>query len=153
MTQTTTFVSACDVKIYLDDENGIPQEISGSSNEIKLQFLKKMGELQTFGGGYPVRLSCGKDAQFNLIAVYTMALNEAKDLINEWYHGNAGRELRTLDIRIPLQDGTLIGGDRYFGEVALENYDFTASSGDASPIKMNASVKPSGAWTFVKIAS
>ncbi len=153
MAQTTTYVNACDVKIQLDDENGILRDITGSSNEVKMQFMQKVGELQTFGNNNAVRLTCGKDAQFNLIGVYTTALNEVRDLINEWYFGNAGRKLRTLDVQIPLQNGTFVGGDRYYGEVVLENFDFTLSSSDASPMKLNASLKPSGPWNYVKIAS
>ncbi len=148
MAQTTTAVNACDVVIRLDDENGILKDISGSSNEIKMKFMTKNGDLQTFGGNMPVRLSCGKDADFSLIAVYTLALEEARDLINEWYFGTGG--LRTLQVNIP---DSSVGSDRYFGEVILDSFDFTASSGDASPIKLTAALKPSGDWNYVKLGS
>lgn len=150
MAQTTTAVNACDVVIKLDDENGLPQDVSGSSNEIKMSFMKKTGELQTFGGDFPVRLACGRDAEFSLVGVYTLAINEIRDLINEWYFGTDTPALRTLEVNIPDNSP---GSDRYYGEVVLDSFDFTASSGDASPLKLNATLKPSGAWHYVKLGS
>jgi hypothetical protein len=148
MAQTTTAINACDVVIELDDEQNHIKNISGSSNEIKMAFMGKTGDLQTFGGDFPVRLSCGRDAEFSLIAVYTTALEEARDIINEWYFGTGG--LRTLRVSIP---DASVGSDMYYGEVVLDKFDFTASSGDASPIKLNATLKPSGAWHYVKRGS
>jgi len=49
MALTTTAINACDVAIWLDDDSAAPQDISGSSNEIDLNFDNKIGEVFAFG--------------------------------------------------------------------------------------------------------
>ena len=85
MAQTTTHVNACDASIWLDNAAGTPIDISGSSNSITMNFSREIGELRTFQVKWPVRLGCGKDAEFTLRVVYSTASDEGMDILKNWY--------------------------------------------------------------------
>ena len=84
MAETTTALNACDVSVWLDNAAGTLKDISGSSNSMTLNFTKNNGSLQVFGTKWQIRLSCGKDATFTLIAVYSSATDEAADILKAY---------------------------------------------------------------------
>lgn len=141
MAETTTALNACDVSVWLDNAAGTLKDISGSSNSMTLNFTKNNGSLQVFGTKWQIRLSCGKDATFTLIAVYSSATDEAADILKNWFFAANEPALRTLKVYIPDKN---VGSDVYSGEFVLESLDVPASSGEAGPIQLTAVLKPSG---------
>lgn len=149
MAQTTTYVNACDASIWLDNSSGTLTDISGSSNTISMEFIQVIGELSTFQQKWPVRLSCRKDATFNLGVVYSTASDEGKDILNDWYFATTPG-LRTLTVYLPTKN---VGSDKYSGEVVLESLSIPATADDASPIPVTAVLRPSGEFTRVTNAT
>jgi hypothetical protein len=145
MTQTTTYVNACDTSIWLDNLAGTPIDVSGSSNQISAEFNQVVGELSTFQTRWPVRMTCRKDATFTLGIVYSGASDEALDIVKLWFFA-AAPGLRTLTFYHPDKN---VGSDKYSGEVILESWSIPASADEAGPIAVNAVLRPSGAWTCV----
>lgn len=139
MTQTTTAVNACDVAVWLDDDLGVPQDLSGSSNTISMEFTNQLGNVRNFGTRWQIRLECGKDATFNLTAVYSTAPNEAKDLFLNWYFNSPGD--RTLTVYIPDKN---IGSDVYRCEARLATMPITVEAGNAEPITISCQLMPNG---------
>lgn len=149
MALTTTAVSACNVSVWLDDVNGTPQEISGSSNSVELEFTLNLGEVNAFQNQWPVRQECGKDASIGLEILYTEAADEAFDVIKDWYFAsNPGA--RTLTIYVPDKN---VGSDKYECEARIESFSFTAESGEANPIMVSVSLKPDGELTHTDVAT
>src|SRR5512139_771859 len=149
MTQTTTYVNACDASVWLDNSAGTLTDISGSSNTVNLEFIQVIGELSTYQQKWPVRLSCRKDATFTLNAVYSTASDEALDILNDWFF-SASPGLKTFTVYIPTKN---VGSDKYSGEVVLESLSIPASADEASPIPVTAVLRPSGEWTRVTNAT
>lgn len=149
MAQTTTYVNACDASVWLDTAAGTLTDISGSSNNIVMEFVQVIGELSTYQQKWPVRLSCRKDATFTLTAVYSTAANEAVDILNNWFHASTPG-LRTLTVYVPDKN---VGSDKYSGEVVLESLSIPVTADEASPIPVTAVLRPSGAWTYTASAT
>jgi len=149
MTQTTTYINACDASIWLDNSSGTLTDISGSSNNISMEFTQIIGELSTFQQKWPVRLSCRKDCTFTLGAVYSTAADEAIDILNDWFWATTPG-LRTLTVYLPDKN---VGSDKYAGEVVLETLTIPVVADDASPIPVTAVLRPSGVWTKVSNAT
>jgi len=144
VTQTTTGVNACDVDLRLDNDSGIPVNISGSSNALEMEFSQDLQAYWTmYRGRMPVRLSCREDAAIQVQVIYSTTDNEAVDLLTDWYFNHPGTG-RTLTIHIP--DYT-IGSDVYTGEVMLETLSIPSSAEEPMPIPVQATLLPSGAWT------
>ena len=148
MAQTTTAVNACDVAIWLDNASGTQQDISGSTNTASMAFTNQLGAVRNFGTRWMIRLECGKDATFNISAVYSTAQNEAIDILKNWYFNNPGD--RTLTIYIPDKN---VGSDVYECEARLENLNIPVEAGSADPIVVTASLKPNGPVTLVTNAT
>ena len=149
MTQTTTYINACDASIWLDNAAGTLKDISGSSNTIQAEFTQVIGELSTFQQKWPVRLSCRKDATFTLGVVYSTATDEGMDVLKNWYFA-ATPGLRTLTFYIPDKN---VGSDKYSGEVVLESLSIPSTADEASPIPVTAVLRPSGEFTLVSNAT
>lgn len=150
MTQSTTQINACDVVIKLDNDGGVLQDISGSTNTININRLNRVGDgVRTFGSRFPLRAACGKDAEITMRAVYSGNELEAKQLLNEWYE-NHNDEARTLQVDIPDSDP---GGDRYTFEVLLENLRIDVEAGNPDPVGIEANMKPTGTFTWAEIGS
>lgn len=140
MDQTTTHVNACDVAVWLDNAAGTPKDISGSSNKVAMSFTREIGELRTFQVKWPVRLGCGKDAEFTLTAVYSTATDEAFDILkNWWFAGDPG--LRSFHVYIPDKN---VGSDHYYGEVTIGDLTWDADPTEPGPIAVEAKLLPSG---------
>lgn len=144
MAQTTTYVNACNVSIWLDDSVGTPTDISGSSNGINMAFTRELGELRTFQTKWPVRLGCAKDAEFGLRVVYSTASNEGMDLLKNWYFTDDPGN-RTLHVYIPDKN---VGSDHYYGECTIGSLQFNADPTEPGPIPVEASLLPSGQWSL-----
>lgn len=144
MAQTTTHVNACDASIWLDNSAGTPVDISGSSNSITMNFTREVGELRTFQVKWPVRLGCGKDAEFTLRAVYSTAADEAMDVLKNWYFADDPGS-RSLHVYIPDKN---VGSDHYYGEVTIASFNFNADPTEPGPIAVECSLLPDGAWTL-----
>lgn len=149
MTQTTTYVNACDASIWLDNIGGTLKDISGSSNTVNMEFIQVIGELSTFQQKWPVRLSCRKDATFTLNAVYSTATDEALDILTDWYFASSPG-LRTFTVYVPNKN---VGSDKYSGEVVIESLTIPVAADEASPIPVTAVLRPSGEWTHVTNAT
>ena len=150
MAQTTTSVNACDVALWIDNASGTLKDCSGSSNAVTMNFTKNIGDLRTFQQTWPVRLSCGKDGTFNLVAVYSTATDEAADILKNWYFAANEPALRTVKVYIPDKN---VGSDVYAGEFVMESLDIPASSGEAGPIQLTAVLRPSGEFTLTTNAT
>lgn len=148
MAQTTTAINACDAVVQLTDSNGLWFDISGSSNEVTIDITNDVGEVVVFGGQWKISLSCKSAATFALNAVYTTASNEAKDLLIDWQFTNTGT--RILQVNIPDNS---IGSDRYQSTVILESLGIPATSGEAAPIIIAASMRNNGEVTFATVAT
>jgi hypothetical protein len=149
MTQTTTYVNACDVSIWLDNAAGTAKDISGSSNKIDMAFTREIGELRTFQVKWPVRLGCGKDAEFTLTAVYSTATDEAMDILKNWWFAD-DPGLRTLHVYIPDKN---VGSDHFYGEVTIGDLSIPADPTEPGPIAVEAVLLPSGAFTLTTTAT
>lgn len=149
MTQTTTYVNACDASVWLDNSAGTLTDISGSSNSVQMEFVQVIGELSTYQQKWPVRLSCRKDATFTLSAVYSTASDESVDILNDWFF-SATPGLKTFKVYVPDKN---VGSDVYSGEVVLESLSIPVTADEASPINVTAVLRPSGEWTRVTNAT
>ena len=149
MTQTTTAVNACDVSIWLDNAAGTPTDISGSSNEVTLDFSMNVGELRNFQSRWPLRLMCGKDAKFALVVTYTTASDEAVDILRDWFF-QSDPAPRTLAVYIPDKN---VGSDKYSGECVMDSLSIPAKSGEGTPIAVSASFLPNGEWSHTTAAT
>lgn len=143
MAQSTTVFSACDVAIWLDDVNGTPRDISGSSNSVTLNFDHEIGQYTAFGGRWPNRLECGKDASFDIVILYSLTANEGADIIIDWFFTTIPG-LRTASFYFPDKD---VGSDHFQAEVLIEHWDVTGGAGSGDPVEINAHLVPSGAVT------
>ena len=142
MADTTTAFTACDAVIELRDIGGVLRDISGSTNKIETTFENKIGEFRTLGGSqWPNRLQCGKDATFKVTGIASTAVNEIKDIIEDWFFNGSG--LRTLRFAQPA--GTS-GSKRYSGEVVLVDFKFSDDAADPNPVMFEINFKPSGAF-------
>lgn len=144
MAETTTSVNACDVSVWLDNEAGTLIDISGSTNQVNMEFESNIGELRVLVTRWPIRLQCGKDATFSLIVVYSTASDEGMDILKNWFFGTE-TGARSLHVYIPDKN---VGSDHFYGEVVLENLSWPVNAGEAQPIPVSASLRPSGTWTL-----
>ena len=142
MAETTTPINACDVSVWLDNAAGTLKDISGSANSVNMEFESNIGELRVFVTRWPVRLQCGKDATFTLIVVYSTAADEGMDILKNWFFGTA-TGARSFHVYIPDKN---VGSDHYYGEVVLENLSWPVNAGEAQPIPVTATLKPSGTF-------
>jgi len=149
--QTTTQISACDVVIRLDtDVDFTLADISGSSNSVTLNRLTQVSDaIRSFGSDFPIRQACGRDADITLRAIYSEDEAEAKQLLNDWYE-NHNQDRRTLQVDVPNSDP---GSDRYTFEVYLASLNMSLESGTPGPVLLEASLKPSGTFTWAEIGS
>jgi hypothetical protein len=139
---TTTAVNACDCVIELENAASAMVDISGSSNKVSLQFGKNFGEFKPFGSAYPVRLTCGKDMDGNLDIVWTTAVQEGRDIAEQWFFETD--DVRTLRVSVPDNS---VGSIQYSGPVICESYPLDLESNNADPVMISLPVKAAGEWT------
>lgn len=138
MPQTSTAINACDARIRLENENGQNVDISGSSNEITIDFDNDLGDYKSFGSRWRGRLECGSDATFKLKVIYSTAQNEALDIFKSWYFGTRGH--RRIQVNLPNEE---TGSDRYEADVFLESANGLGGAADAAgPIMLDLTMRP-----------
>jgi len=145
---TTSQVNACDVVVQLDNGAGVLADISGSSNEVSMDFTNQLGQLSVFGADFYVRQECKRDASISLSLVYTQDDAEAMNILLDWYFATRGQ--KSLRVEIPNGDP---GGDRFDFEVFLESFPVPVQSDDANPILVAAVLKPTGTFSRSVIGS
>lgn len=149
MAGTTTAVNACDAVIQLADENDVLMDISGSTNECNLGFTKNIGGTKVFGSQTPIRRQCGVDFSLDLTALFTTALNEARDVLFEWaFAGGTGS--RRFKLMVPNSN---IGGFTFTGKVVLQKMDLPLKADDAAPILIKSSMMADGDLDYAVTAS
>ena len=150
MPQTTTALTACDVDVELDDDAGAVKNVSGSSNQVAMNFTKQVGMKRTFQTDWPIRQECGRDAAYTLTATYTSAADEAFDILKDWYFDTTTLRKRTLSVYMPKKN---VGADVYRGEFRLASLNFTLSGGSADPVDVVAELVSDGAVTLTTNAT
>lgn len=143
MPQTTTAINACDARIQLDNSGGTPTDISGSSNNINMEFSNQIGEFRTFGSSWPARIQCGKDAKITLDILYTTAAGEAWAIVKDWFFTTGGTKTLIVDLPSASQ-----GGDRFTFETVLETMPVGGPADEAAPVMVSLSLLPTGAATL-----
>ena len=143
MAETTTAITACDIRIWLDNAAGVQKDISGSSNQISANFDLELGAFRVFGGRWMKRLEGGKDASFALQIVYTTAADEGYDLLKQWYFAASPGD-RTLTLYVPDKD---VGSDVYECEAKIDNFAFPLNAGSAEPVIVTLNLLPNGEVT------
>jgi hypothetical protein len=133
MPSTDSAINACGAIIRVADEFGDLIDISGSSNEVSLDFDAELGDYKVFGDAAKYRLECGIDASLDLTVVYTTGTREGMSILKRW---RKNRGLRVVHV--------LVGADLYKGSFLLEKMSLPLKSDDAKPIMVKASLKPNG---------
>lgn len=151
MAQTSTYANACDIVVRADNAAGVLTNISGSANATTFSLQRTLGSLVTFEGEWDIVTSCKISGTISFGAVYSTAMTEARELLEEWiFRDGAGSPIRTLQINVP---DSSIGSIRYTGEATIESYELPLEASSADPISISAQLRTSGTWTRSVIAS
>ncbi len=141
MPATSTAINAKNCKIYLDDELGVLQDISGSANEVQLDLDQKLGDFNVFGDDDTYRLEGKRDNSADLSILYTKASKEGFKIIKQWRETGGARTLR-----VDVPDSTQ-GNDRYEGEFLYEKISIPLKTDEAKPIPVKITLKINGKLT------
>jgi len=147
MPQTTTAASARSCAIRIDDENGAPVDVSGSTNQWGLDLDNQTGQMWTFSGDWPITRDGKKNASLTIRAVYTTTNNEASDLFLDWFN-NQGQ--RTVTIDYP---DSSVGSNRLTGDFALDDFSQQGEAQNGEPMTVEVTLLPTNELTLTKIAS
>ncbi len=147
MAQTTTHIAACNAIVEVDNTGGTPTDISGSANTASIAFTRDIGEGTTFTGDFKLRTECKRDASLSLSALWTTAVGEARDLLEEWFD-TGGK--RTIAI---YPNGKVIGSRYYSGEFRLSSADIPIDSNSADVIKIDFEAVADGPVGFLNVGS
>lgn len=147
--QTTSQITACDAVIKLQNVEGTLLDMSGSSNSVTMRFLQPTGQLRTFGTRFYIRGQCGQDAELSMRAVYSEDDDEALNCIRDWYFNYPGTT-RAFEVYLP---DAAAGSDKYAFTVLLEDFEIPAESGNADPVLCAVTLKPTGTFSWTKVAS
>lgn len=150
MAQTTTAFNACDARIKIDDDEGAPVDVSGSTNSASLSLESDIGEYKSFSSaGWKGRLACGRDASLDVTVIGSTDTDEALALVRQWYASDHTTP-RTITIDAP---DSSVGSERWAGEFLIETVDFDLEADDPDAVEFDASFLPNGAVTWAVIAS
>lgn len=141
MAATTTAFGPGNLALRVNDAGGTLRNVSGSTGKVSSNFETKIGEFHVFGENYPIRTPGKKNATFTVTGVATTAINELRDLIENWYWG-ANDAARYFEIDLPDSDP---GSIRYSGNVLLKSYKFDADAGSENPVMFEIELMPTGA--------
>ncbi len=147
MAQTTTHISACNAVVEVDNVAGAPTNISGSANTASIAFTRDIGEGTTFEGDFKLKTECKRDATLSLSVLWSTAVGEARDLMEEWF--DLGGK-RTIAI---YPNGKIIGSRFYSGEFRLASADIPVDSNSADVIKMDFEAMSDGPVGFLNVGS
>src|SRR5574342_12650 len=138
MHQSSTVFNFCNASIRLQDENGLDVDVSGSSNEVTIDFDNDLGDYKAFGERWKGRLECGSDASIKLKILTSTAANEAYYIWKRWYFGTRGG--RRLKIYVPDAN---TGSDIYQATVKLASANGLGGPADeAKPGMITLDLKP-----------
>lgn len=138
-------INACDSKLWLTDENGVYQDISGSSNYVETNANTELGMARTFGSRFPIRAQGIREATVIVRALYTTAADEAVDLLKQWFFTYAG--YRGLRIKLP-DDVAGHPHDQYDFTVRLARLAGELSAEEAGPVMIEAEMRSSSEFTL-----
>lgn len=142
MPETTTAINACDVPIFVDDENGVPVNISGVTSRAQMEMLQEVEPYRVLGSRWVRRLACKKDGSLNLDIIYSTADDEGLALFRDWYFGANSKDARTVRILAP-EDAP--GSDDYTGEFLISKLNINIDAATAGPIPVTVELLPDGA--------
>lgn len=145
MPTTSTAINACGASILIENEFGELIDISGSANEVNLDFDNDLGEFKVFGDRAKYRLECGLDTSLDFTALYTTGQREAMDLIKSW---RQNRGARRIQVNVPRN---VSGADRYEGRFFYEKINIPLKADEAKPVMSKVSAKPNGEVTYTKV--
>jgi len=150
MAQSTTVVNGCDTVIMIDGEAGTLVDISGTTNQLGMEFTITSEMWRSFASRYPGRLTCGKDMTASLVVVYSPTVGEGRELVEEWYHTSDG-DARSF--QFDISDAS-VGSLRYSGEGVIEGYVVeNIEAGNAAAIQISFTILAAGEITLDTIAS
>lgn len=144
MTQTTTAIDAQNVAVWLDNINGTPVDISGSSNQVQIAWTQKFGETYTFKSKYPIRRAAGPDVTITMQVLYSTGANEAMRTLIAWAYGVSPDAARTLAVYAPTKD---VGSDKFSGEFLLSEHTIPLTAGDGTPVLVSMTLVLTGQFT------
>ena len=149
MARTTTAVNGCDVSVWLDDATNTLRDISGSSNNVELNFDHDVEAYVTFQSKWPGRLECGKDATWTLHVIYSETANEGFDILKNWFFASSPGK-RTCRVYTPDKN---VGSDRYSGEFRIDSLNWSSDRATAGPTMVTAVLLPDGEVTHSDVAT
>ena len=151
MAQTTTHANACDVALFVDDDNGALTNISGSANNVSMELTRTLGSLVTFEGNWSIVTACKRSGTITIGAVYSTASGEARELLEGWFFGDdGGTDSRTVQINVPDNS---VGSRRYQAECVIESMSLPIDASTADPIALTFQLRTDGTVTRSAITS
>lgn len=148
MTTTTTAINAKNVVIFLDDDAGMPINVSGSTNRVSIKMSQDLGEYAVFEDAWQHRLSGMKDGEITLRAVYSTAVDEALDVLREWIFGSGSGTPRTLKVCVPNNSP---GSKSYTAEVLPASLPLDLDSSQAGPVMVEVELRTDGSIAVAAI--
>lgn len=147
MAQTVTAHNACGAVIEIDDADGDPVNVSGSSNKASLSLSKQFGKGVTFEGEWNFTLECKKDGSLEISAMWTDDATEARELLEDWWESGGNRV-------VSIYPAGKITGKRYYtASYKLGELTIPIDATDANPIVLSATLQPDGEITFSNYVS
>jgi len=150
--QTTASRSACDVVVSLEylGGGGALYDISGSTNQVTLNFSNEIATYRRTNSDYPVRYMLNKDLTVSLTVLYSEESDEGLYVLRTWATSDITfTESRTVRIDIPDSN---TNSYRYQFDALASQFNIPASSGEAGPILVTATLESSGAYAVSRIS-
>lgn len=149
MAVTSTPIVATDVVIKLDDDSGVLQDISGSSNKVEISPDNSVAEYRPYGTQWQQRKVIGKSVGLKLNVIYTTASDEALDILKTWYFGGSD-VARTCQVYLPDDSA---GSDLYAGEFVLASLGVPTDAEADDVVRVSAELQSHGAVTLTQVSS
>lgn len=147
MTQTITAHNACGAVIEIDDADGDPVNVSGSSNKASLSVSQEFGEGVTFEGEWNLTVTCKKNGSLEISALWTDDPEEARSLLEDWWIAGGNRV-------VSVYPAGKVAGKRYYtGNYKLGEYSVPIDAGDANIMVVSATLQPDGEITFSTVST
>lgn len=150
MAQTVTSVSACDIAISLDDADGTLQNISGSSNRVRIRFFSRYHQNKHFDTAAPWKALLWTELDISLVILYSTADDEGLDILRNWFDALDGKNARTLRLDVP--DGS-VGDHRYECEAVWLNMDLPLEADDAGAVAVRARLRSTNEYSVTEVTT
>jgi len=145
---STTIASGKDARILLENASNVMVDISGSSNEYKIDLTDGLGKYFVFADDFQRVVPGGKSASITLTALYSPTGGEGFDLLTEWEDAD-DREVRYLIIDVK----GAAGHRRWEGYVAVEKLSTGAKAGNGHPPTAAATLTSHGEFSWNTITT